>query len=162
MKKLKDVRQGVGKLLHNAYGLEAKLGPVLFQLPPGWKVNAERLEAFLKLLPPGNRYTIEFRNETWYSEEVYRLLRQYNCAFCIYELDRHLSPLEVTADFVYIRLHGPGGKYQGDYSQQILQMWSERIHVWQQEGKDVYVYFDNDEKAYAAFNAQRLIELVDQ
>jgi len=162
MKKLKDVREGIGKLLHNAYGLEDKLGPVLFQLPPGWKVNVERLEYFLKLLPRGNRYTIEFRNDTWYTGDVFSLLRQYNCAFCIYELDRHQSPLEVTADFIYIRLHGPGGKYQGNYSEPVLQMWSQRIRVWQQAGKDVYVYFDNDEKGYAAFNALRLSELVDR
>jgi len=104
MKKLKDVREGIGKLLHNAYGLEDKLGPVLFQLPPGWKVNVERLEYFLKLLPRGNRYTIEFRNDTWYTGDVFSLLRQYNCAFCIYELDRHQSPLEVTADFFTARV----------------------------------------------------------
>jgi uncharacterized protein YecE (DUF72 family) len=161
MKKLKDVGEGVEWLISNASALGKKLGPILFQLPPGWKVNTERLEDFLRLLPRDHRFTIEFRNNTWYTEEVYDLLRKYNCAFCIYELSGHQSPREVTADFVYIRLHGPGGKYQGSYSSDVLDQWSRRIQVWRRAGIDVYVYFDNDEKGYAAFNAKHLAELVE-
>ncbi len=71
-----------------------------------------RFGDFLNALPKGYRYTFEFREHSWYNEEIYELLRSHNCAFCIYELEHHLSPMEVTADFVYIRLHGPGNKYQ--------------------------------------------------
>jgi uncharacterized protein YecE (DUF72 family) len=160
MKKLKTDRQSTRKFFTRANKLEKKLGPILFQLPPRWKLNAERLEHFLSALPAKFRYTFEFRDHTWYTEEVYRLLRKYNCAFCIYELEHHLSPLVVTADFVYIRLHGPGNKYQGNYSDAILKKWARRCIKWQRDKKDVFVYFDNDQAGYAAFNARRLNELV--
>jgi uncharacterized protein YecE (DUF72 family) len=83
-----------------------------------------------------------------------------NCAFCIYELQYHLSPLVVTADFVYVRLHGPGNKYQGSYSEKTLEEWALRCKAWQKKGKDVFIYFDNDQEGFAAFNAVRLKELV--
>jgi uncharacterized protein YecE (DUF72 family) len=86
-------------------------------------------------------------------------LKKHNCAFCIYELDDHLSPIKITADFVYLRLHGPGGKYQGNYSDNVLKKWAIQCQTWS-KSKDVYVYFDNDEMGYAAFNAIRLKELI--
>lgn len=78
-----------------------------------------------------------------------------------YALERHLSPMLVTAGFVYVRLHGPGNKYEGSYTEESLQAWGARIKKWQQEGKDVYFYFDNDQ-LYAVHNARRLRELVQE
>ncbi|WP_277620025.1 DUF72 domain-containing protein [Rufibacter ruber] len=104
MKKLKEPQQGLAQFLGNAQALEEKLGPILFQLPPAWRVNVERFRDFLQALPPYHRYTFEFREPTWYHPEIYDLLRQHHHAFCIYELAGHMSPLEVTADFVYVRL----------------------------------------------------------
>lgn len=156
MKKLKDTGEALKVFMEHARGLGKKLGPILFQMPPGWKLNYERLETFVRMLPRTRRFAFEFRNPTWYDARVYALLQRHRCAFCIYELDGHLSPKEVTADFVYLRLHGPGGKYQGSYSERILKQWSEQIGQWQDAGKDVYVYFDNDQAGYAAFNAQQL------
>ncbi|WP_181305627.1 DUF72 domain-containing protein [Rufibacter sp. XAAS-G3-1] len=160
MKKLKDPQQGLAQLLGNAQHLEEKLGPILFQLPPAWRLNLERFRDFLKALPPYYRYTFEFRDQSWYSPHVYALLRQHNHAFCIYDLAGHLSPLEITADFVYVRLHGPEGKYDGSYSETALQEWATHCRTWAQAGKDVYVYFDNDMHGYAPYNAIRLQELV--
>jgi uncharacterized protein YecE (DUF72 family) len=161
MKKLKDPAESLVNFMENVQGLDEKLGPILFQLPPGWKINTERLQEFLEKLPAGFRYVFEFRNETWYDEAIYSLLQQHNCAFCIYELAGHMSPLKVTADFVYLRLHGPGeNKYQGSYSNETLNEWASQCKEWAQEGKDVFVYFDNDEKGYAAFNAQKMLEMV--
>ncbi|HUQ67496.1 MAG TPA: DUF72 domain-containing protein [Flavitalea sp.] len=160
MKKLIVDKSSISKFFTNASRLEEKLGVVLFQLPPRWQVNSERLETFIAALPKGNRYTFEFREHSWYNEEVYAILRNNNCAFCIYELEYHLSPMEVTADFVYVRLHGPGNKYQGSYSETILKEWAVRCKDWQKKGKDVFIYFDNDQEGYAAFNAVRLNELV--
>jgi uncharacterized protein YecE (DUF72 family) len=91
---------------------------------------------------------------------VLKALKKFKCAFCIYELDGHLSPQEVTCGFVYVRLHGPGNKYQGSYPEQTLIDWSRKIRAWTGSGKDVYIYFDNDEEAFAAVNAKRLMELV--
>lgn len=160
MKKLKNDDAGLETFLKRAAKLKEKLGPVLFQLPPSWKLNFERLENFVKALPDKHRYTFEFRNHSWYDESVIELLTRHNIAFCIYELEHHLSPLHVTADFVYIRLHGPGDKYQGYYSKAELKKWARRCQNWQKEGRDVYVFFDNDQSGYAAFNALTLKELV--
>lgn len=159
-KKLKDPKESLKLLFSHASALKEKLGPFLFQLPSSWKVNHERFEEFLKALSKKYRYVFEFRNPTWYDEDIYALLRKYNCAFCIYELAHHLSPVEVTADFVYVRLHGPGGKYQGNYSEKALREWAEQCREWKKVKKEVFVYFDNDQRAYAAFNALRLLELV--
>lgn len=159
MKKLKDPAESLANFMENVVGLEEKLGVILFQLPPGWEINIERFTEFLEKLPKGHRYTFEFRNHTWYDERIYELLRKYNHAFCIYELAGHMSPMEVTADFVYVRLHGPGDKYQGSYWEEALQWWADKCKEWSGAGKDVFVYFDNDQEGYAAFNALRLREL---
>lgn len=162
MKKLKDVGESIDWLLDNLSVLGKKLGPILFQLHPGWKLNIDRFKEFLKLLPEDLRFAVEFRNDSWYHDEVYDLLKKDNRAFCIYELDGHMSPLNVTADFVYVRLHGPGAKYQGSYSKSVLTKWAARIKDWKDENKDVYVYFDNDQEGYAAMNAETLREIVDK
>jgi uncharacterized protein YecE (DUF72 family) len=160
MKKLKDPQQSLAQFMGNVLALEEKLGPILFQLPPAWHLNLERFLHFLSALPPYHRYTFEFRDPTWYQPEVYELLRAHRCAFCIYDLGGHQSPLEVTADFVYVRLHGPEGKYNGRYSEESLQEWSRHCLAWALSGKDVFVYFDNDIGGHAPVNAIRLQELV--
>ncbi|WP_145860052.1 DUF72 domain-containing protein [Pedobacter suwonensis] len=160
LKKLNVSRNEIVEFLDASLGLGKKLGPILFQLPPKWQINTERLERFLEILPSGYRYTFEFRNQTWYDEAVFALLKQYNCAFCIYDLGGHQSPIVATADFVYIRLHGPGEKYQGSYSRSALSKWAEMCNAWLQEKKDVYLYFDNDQEGYAAFNAIELKKMI--
>jgi uncharacterized protein YecE (DUF72 family) len=162
MKKLNVDKQIIQQFMTRASRLKEKLGPILFQLPPHWKINTQRFADFLARLPKTYQYTFEFRNPTWYADEIYTLLQQYNCAFCIYELAGHQSPMKVTADFVYIRLHGPGNKYQGSYPDSTLKKWAARCIEWQQAKKQVYIYFDNDQAAYAAFNALRLMELVNK
>lgn len=157
LKKLHVERAGIVSFLSLCRQLKEKLGPVLFQLPPRWKVNEARLEAFLQMLPNGYRYVFEFRNDSWYTKSVFDMLSKYNCAFCVYELAGHRSPVKVTADFVYVRLHGPGvKKYQGSYSSGQLRKWAKKCKAWQLDGRDVFFYFDNDEKGYAPFNAQEL------
>jgi uncharacterized protein YecE (DUF72 family) len=150
MIKLKDPMRGLTNFMPRAERLRGKLGPILWQLPPGWKVNVERLEEFLSLLPREHRYTFELRNETWMTDAVLEVLHKYNAAFCIYELAGYHSPIELTADWTYIRLHGPTSfKYQGSYSDEQLAEWAERIRTWSKKLKGVYVYFDNDDSAYA-------------
>jgi uncharacterized protein YecE (DUF72 family) len=160
MKKLKDPQTSFANFLQNVTALEEKLGPILFQLPPRWHCDLERLQQFLQALPLGLLYTFEFRDHTWYNEPVYDLLREYNAAFCIYDLEQHLSPVIVTANFVYIRLHGPVGKYNGSYSDEALQNWAEAALAWAEEGKTVYIYFDNDIGGHAVVDAQRLLKKI--
>lgn len=160
-KKLKDPENAIDNLLPRAEHLGRKLGPILFQLPPKWKVNTDRLRALLEILPRKHRYTFEFRELSWMTPEVSRTLRKFNAAFCIYELAGYHSPLEITADFSYIRLHGPTtGKYQGSYSHYRLQEWARWIEQEAKLLKAVYVYFDNDQAGYAAQNAVALREMV--
>ncbi len=151
----------VANFLPRIQKLGKKLGPILFQLPPRWGVNLERLNEFLRVLPKKNHYAFEFRDPSWSTPAVYQLLRRHNAAFCIFEIAGWQSPLEVTADFTYVRLHGPGKKaYQGDYTKARLRNWAKKIEAWQRELQGIYVYFDNDQAGLAAKNALELKRLV--
>jgi uncharacterized protein YecE (DUF72 family) len=149
--KLHDAGPALTTLLDNIAGFGAKLGPLLFQLPPRWGMDTARLAEFLALLPPGQRCAFELRDRSWLDEAVYALLRQHNAAFCIYDLGGFESPHVVTADFVYIRLHGPGRvKYVGSYSGPKLDQWGAELRCWLDDGRDVYCYFDNTDGPGAA------------
>jgi len=159
-KKLKEPENALNNFLPRAETLGRKLGPILFQLPPKWRINGERLSALLDAVPKYHRYTFEFREPSWHVPEIYDLLGRHNAAFCIYELAGFHSPIEITADWTYIRLHGPLGKYQGSYSTKTLRAWADRIVNWSKQFKGIYVYFDNDQAGYAASNALTLKRLV--
>jgi uncharacterized protein YecE (DUF72 family) len=161
-KKLKDPENALKNFLPRAEELGHKLGPILFQLPPRWRINADRLDEFLSTLPETRRYAFEFRELSWLNARIYELLQRHNAALCIYELGGFKAPIKITADWTYIRLHGPGGKYQGSYSTEMLSEWAHRIDAWRRSLKAVYVYFDNDQAAYAVHNALELKRLVAQ
>ncbi|MFW6147468.1 MAG: DUF72 domain-containing protein [Thermodesulfobacteriota bacterium] len=160
MKKLKDPEEPVSVFFRAFTVLGDKLGPILFQLPPHWHFNPKRLDDFLGLLPPDYQYAFEFRDETWFNDEAYSILAENGAAFCIYELAGRQSPKEVTADFIYVRLHGPNGAYQGRYTKGALSGWAGAFSTWADQGKVIYCYFDNDEAGYAAENALELEEMV--
>ena len=163
MKKLRDCETPLANFFASGVlRLGSKLGPILFQLPPRWNVNPERLDSFLSMLPKQRRYVFELRNATWHTDAIYGILRAHNAAFCIYELAGFHSPIELTADWTYVRLHGPGGKYQGSYSDKLLRAWADRIAAWSEQLRSIYVYFDNDQAGYAAFNALTLKKMVEQ
>jgi uncharacterized protein YecE (DUF72 family) len=161
MKKLKDPKPGLAKFFNRIDHLTDKLGPILFQLPPGWKCNTKRLESFLAALPKKHRYAFELRDTTWHNPSIYEVLRGYNAAFCIYELAGFQASIEITADFTYVRLHGPLAKaYQGSYDHRALSNWARRLARWRETLSDVYVYFDNDQNGFAALNALELKKMV--
>ncbi len=162
MKKLKDPREPVNNFLARIEALNPKLGPILFQLPPRWGCNPQRLTNFLEVLPDDKAYIFEFRDSSWFNDQVYRALEEKACAFCIYDLDRELSPKVVTADFIYIRLHGPQAPYQGQYSDGTLAGWAKDFDKWTEKGKEIYCYFDNDQAGYAASDALKLKKMIDQ
>jgi uncharacterized protein YecE (DUF72 family) len=160
MKKLKNAEEGLKRFLDSVDVLGPKLGPLLFQLPPNLEVDVERLEIFLSLLPSHITSVFEFRNPTWNAGNVFAALERHNSAYCIYELDGYTTPYVMTADLTYVRLHGPGGKYQGKYDEKTLSSWARRIQSWAEKMKAVYVYFDNDDSGYAPQNALRLKEIL--
>jgi uncharacterized protein YecE (DUF72 family) len=160
MKKLKDARRPLSEFCRRISVLGDRLGPVLFQLPPRWRVNVGRLAEFLKLLPKDIRCAFEFRDPSWFVQEVYDALADAGAAFCIYQFAGLLSPPVVTADLVYLRLHGPGREaYRGAYTEQALAEWAAAVQAWKKEGRAVFCYFDNDEAGFAAHDADRLREL---
>lgn len=161
MKKLKDPKASIERFFRNVDYLERTLGPILFQLPPKWRCNEKRLQEFLQALPAGYQYAMEFRESSWYNERVYDMLNTHNVAFCIYELEHHQSPCIITARHVYVRLHGPDGKYEGKYSPESLQNWAKKCRGWLAEGRDVFFYFDNDQNGYAAENARSFRKIID-
>ena len=158
MKKLTDTGRGIERFFERATLLEEKLGPVVFQLPPHWTVDLNRLEEFLEALPRPQRYAFEFRSETWNTRDVFDLLRRFDAAYCIYELSGFHSPMEITAHFTYIRLHGPDAAYQGSYDDRTLSDWADRIRKWKLS--EAYIYFDNDQAGYAPKDALRLQEML--
>ncbi|MDI6853118.1 MAG: DUF72 domain-containing protein [Deltaproteobacteria bacterium] len=160
MKKLKDPEESLAKFMERMTDLGEKLGPILFQLPPHWSFNAERLRSFLAALPQNFRFALEFRDPRWINDETFQVLADRGAAFCIFEIAGYLSPKEVTADFVYIRLHGPDGAYAGSYDRETLAKWARDIRAWTDRGKDVFCYFDNDQAGYAAQNALELQEML--
>lgn len=156
MKRLKDVGRPLRSFYERMETLGERLGPILFQLPPRWRSNPERLEEFLSLLSADHRHTFEFRDPSWFDDRVREVLERHGAAFCIYQLAGRESPREVTADFAYVRLHGPDGAYKGRYDRRALSGWNRTCDAWRRQGLDVYVYFDNDDSGYAARNAVEL------
>jgi uncharacterized protein YecE (DUF72 family) len=160
MKKLREPQKTVPPLLDRISMLEDKLGPILFQLPPHWRFNAERLSSFLDSLSNEFRYAFEFRDQSWLNRQTFELLARHNMSFCIYELAGFTAPEEITADYIYVRLHGPGDAYQGSYSGKALSAWARTLADRARRGINVYCYFDNDQLGYAAKNAGQLQEIL--
>ena len=158
MKKLKEPHTSTAKFFLAAERLGKKLGPILFQLPPRWRINVERLREFLASLPREHRYVFEFRDPSWHVPEVYEVLRRYNAAFCIYDFAGNPTPQEITANFTYLRFHG--ANYSGSYSAEQLRDWSQEIIEWRRSLRDVYVYFNNDIGGHAIHNAKELLRLL--
>jgi uncharacterized protein YecE (DUF72 family) len=137
-----------------------KAGPVLFQLPPNFQADADRLSAFLPMLSLKRRYSFEFRHPSWYAPRILRLLSEKNISLCISDHHDAPAPWKRTADFVYLRRHGPGGRYKGHYSTNALEAWAKRIKSWKAQGCDVFVFFDNDQKSAAPIDALKLKQML--
>jgi uncharacterized protein YecE (DUF72 family) len=141
--------------------LGRKAGPVLFQLPPRFTADRERLASFLKLLRGRRRYAFEFRHPSWYEDRVLDLLREHDIALCFSDHHDAPAPWTVTASHVYVRGHGPGGRYKGHYPAAALGDWARAIRKWQRQRRTVFVYFDNDQKSAAPKDALRLKALLE-
>ncbi|MDH7600863.1 MAG: DUF72 domain-containing protein [Armatimonadota bacterium] len=159
VKKLVDPEEPLQRLLEHSEGLGEKRGPILFQFPPSWEIDLDRLEQFLRILPPGLRTAFEFRNSTWHTEELWDLLSRYGAAYCM--MDSPGLPLHIrrTADFAYLRMHSGGEEQRGNYTDEALAVWAERIRRMLEDG-DFYVYFNNDIHGYAVQNALTLRKMV--
>jgi len=159
LKRLKEPGDTIGRFLERASRLESLLGPILVQLPPNWRADPDRLEAFLDAAPRENRWAVEFRDRDWLRKEIFDILRSHGAALCIHDMiDDH--PEEITADWVYLRFHGEN--YGGSYSRQFLSARAEQINGWLEKRLDVYAFFNNDAQGYAVENARDLRRYVER
>ncbi|MGA2331418.1 MAG: DUF72 domain-containing protein [Syntrophales bacterium] len=159
IRRLRDAGEALERFFSAAGRLEEKLGPVLFQLPPGLAFHEDTLEEFCDNLEKYDHpCALEMRHQSWLADRVMKKIEDRGLAFCISDTaSRYPYGEFVTADFIYIRLHGSRKLYASDYTEDELQMWAEKIRQWK---KDTYVYFDNDFGGYAPKNAARLKQIL--
>jgi uncharacterized protein YecE (DUF72 family) len=165
IKRLKDCREPLSLLLEHASPLREKLGALLWQLPPRFRFQKERLEEFcvlLSTLPRSMRlrHTFEFRDESWHCEEAFKILQEFNFAFCIAHGSGLPSVEKATTNLVYLRFHGGEVLYGSNYSDKELKHWAEKIRNWDKQKKTVLVYFNNDAYGFAIKNALALNKLI--
>ena len=162
MKKLKDPEEPIERLFSRMRALGRHLGPVLYQLPPGWKLDRDRLEHFLQALPRDTRHVLEFREPSWYADEVLRLLERHRVALCLHDMPGSATGRERVGPFVYVRFHGATGKYGGSYPDDRLRSWAEWLGSERRKGADVYAYFNNDVGGHAPRNAVTLRRFLEE
>jgi uncharacterized protein YecE (DUF72 family) len=163
-KKLSDPEEPITRLYDRIEPLADRLGALLFQLPPRWKPNPERLAAFLELLPAELPPVFEFRDRRWECEEVFAVLREHRASFCVADIGGEVSPREVTGPIVYLRLHGATAqKYTGSYPDDTLRDWGQWLKTCSRKKsiREVYAFFDNDQDAHAPLDGLRLKEITD-
>ncbi len=161
IKKLLDPAEPLSLFFKSALQLKEKLKVVLWQFPPQFKINAARLIGFMRLLRDYPvRNTLEFRHESWITEDVINICKEHAVSLCMADWPEFIDDLPVTSDFIYIRRHGEGGGYDTCYSKAALKKDAKRINSYLKEGRDVFLYFNNDALGYAPQNAQELMELL--
>jgi uncharacterized protein YecE (DUF72 family) len=161
-KKLLDPETWFPKHLDRACLLGRTLGPTLIQLPPRWKRNAARLDEVLEIAPRSMRWAVEVRDPTWLHDDVFDVLKRHSAALCIHDLIEN-HPFILTTDWTYVRFHGPdalNARYQGEYGEQRLVAWADRLEPVLADVGDVYGYFNNDYHGFAPRDARCLRELL--
>jgi uncharacterized protein YecE (DUF72 family) len=160
LKRLKPGARSFKLLLDRSRRLRNHLGPYLWQLPPNFSKNAERLSVFLKTLPPRLEHAVEFRHASWFDSEISALLKRHHVAMVAVSSQKMPMRWEVTSDFVYVRFHGLKSGPAHNYTDRELEPWAERLRRCARQGVKGFVYFNNDVNTRAPLNALRLIEMV--
>src|SRR3984893_3513564 len=158
IKRLSVEQKSIDLVVDAALGLGDKLGPILFQLQANLHLDLERFERFVGMLPTGTRFTLEFRHDSWLVPAVFDLLRAHRIALLSPDHPKMPKSLEITSDFIYIRMHLPPRGL--GYGRSALEPWADRISEWKRQSLDVFVYFNNDMEGHAIKDAQTLISLV--
>jgi uncharacterized protein YecE (DUF72 family) len=154
VRRLRDPAEPVALLVERAGRLGTKLGPALVQLPPSMRVDAGRLRATLAAFPPAWRVAVEFRHDSWYTDEVREILQEHGAALCLADRLGVLTPLWRTTDWTYLRFHHGRANPQPCYGLQSLANWVERLAGQWSPAEDIYVYFNNDPRACALRDAR--------
>lgn len=168
IKRLHDATEAWQTFVQNASVLGPHLGPILFQFPPSFRVDQDRLHRFLEMVEATEpqsrplRLVCEFRHDSWFTDEIYRLLHRHGVALCIADGPKHARRDVLTADFAYIRYHGRNKMFASDYRDKELAEEADQIRRYRREGLDLFVYFNNDALGYAIKNARSLRALIDK
>jgi len=173
MRKLRQPLLPVRRLLVRAAALESRLGPLLYQLPSDLRASLPRLREFLAALRrvgesvrsrrphlPPFQHVIEFRHDSWYTDEVFQALTEHGVSLCLHDKAGSATPLAAVGPLVYVRFHGPTGVYQGQYTRRALSRWAAWLGERHREGRAVFAYFNNDPDAAAVVNALALRDLL--
>jgi uncharacterized protein YecE (DUF72 family) len=161
-KKLLDCEEPLERMMRAVRHLGDRLGPILYQLPPSLKINLDRLESFLRILPEDVTSVFEFRDRSWYVPETYALLDRYGACFCVHDMPGLASARIAVGPAAYVRFHGAGGKYWGRYSEEVLLSWTDWIVEQPRQGRSVWCYFNNDIHGHAIEDARTLKSMVGQ
>ena len=164
MKKLKDPEDPLLRFFSSARELRSALGPVLYQLPPNFPINVDRLTAFLESIPVAARaarfhcpfHVIEFRDASWYDDRVFALLERHRVVLCLHDMQGSAPERVVTAPAVYVRFHFGTSKYGGRYEDHRLNDWAEWLAARARDRLSVFAYFNNDTGGHAPRDAVRL------
>lgn len=163
-KKLKDCGDSLKLFFKESKGLKDKLKVILWQLPPFLKSDIKKLEAFCELLAKictrNIKHVFEFRQESWFNKDLYKLLENFNYALCVADSPEWPSVKKITSDFVYLRFHGGKKLYGSQYAEKELKKWAGDIKDWHKQKKDIYIFFNNDMHGYAVQNARQLKEIL--
>jgi uncharacterized protein YecE (DUF72 family) len=159
IRRLREPAEPIDRLWSRARCLGERLGPVLYQLPPRWLPNHERLSDFLAAVPDAPQ-AVEFRDRRWYEPMTFALLEAAGVALCLHDMAGSATVRRPVGPFVYVRFHGSGAKYGGRYSSQALSAWADRIAGWSGDGLPVWAFFNNDIGGHAFRDADRLRTMV--
>jgi uncharacterized protein YecE (DUF72 family) len=161
-KKLKDCAEPLDRMMAAVRHLGDRLGPILYQLPPRFRLNLERLEEFLNIVPKDVVNVFEFREESWLEPETLALLDRYGASFCAHDMPGSATGRWAVGPIAYVRFHGGAGKYWGRYPDERLLEWTDWIVREAHAGRPVWVYFNNDIHAHAIDDALTLRAMVAQ
>jgi uncharacterized protein YecE (DUF72 family) len=160
LKKLKNCGEAVEKILELSSGLDKKLGIFLFQMPANQGKDYSKLEKFLKLLPGKYRYVFEFRHDSWFDSDIYRILDSSNCGIVINSSPGFPYKDITTGNICYIRMHGSKKLYSSKYSKDELKEFAEILIKYHNKGFYSFIYFNNDLYGYAVENAREMQEII--
>jgi uncharacterized protein YecE (DUF72 family) len=152
--RLKIPSETLRYFLQMASELKHRLGPLLFQLPPFFKSDLEKLETFLETLPRGIPVAFEFRHDSWFTDQTYQLLKKNGAALCINDGDEKPTPVLVTAGFAYVRLR------KSQYPPELLKEWRERIRSWINQGIDVFAFIKHEDNPNAPLVALEFASMI--
>lgn len=159
-KKLKDCAEPLARMMAPLRALGDRLGPILYQLPPRFRINLERLAEFLALVPADAANVFEFRDASWYVPETYALLAGHGASLCLHDMPGSATERIAAGPVAYVRFHGAGGKYWGRYGDEMLLSWAEWMVAQARNGRPVWAYFNNDIDAHAIDDARTLKAMV--